>query len=108
LALGDGTYCTVHDLAVLEHEQSRDAADAILHADGGVVVHVQLADNGLAFLLFAEFLHHGTYHPAGSAPFGPKVDQHGLVALQDEFFEIAICEFECHGLVALTRWLVAS
>jgi len=90
----------VDQLAALEHEQRRDAADAVAAGHGRVLVDVQLADDGLARELRRHLIDRRRDHAARPAPFGPEVDQDGGVRLEHGLIEIAVGEglhvFGCH------------
>ena len=65
-------------LAVLEIEQGRDVADAVLHGDVLAVIHVALGHDGLAVELGGHLVHGRGKDAAGAAPGGPEVDQDWL------------------------------
>jgi hypothetical protein len=92
--LGHGAYLLIYDLAVLEHQQRRDAADAELHRRLRVSVYVYLADDGFAFVFACQFFYYGAYHAAGAAPFGPEVHEYWLVRV-DNLLEVGVGYFNC-------------
>ncbi len=64
-------------LAVLEDEQRRDAEDVEAAGGGGVLVDVQLGHAHASGHLGGQLVDDRRDHPAGAAPRGPQVDQHG-------------------------------
>ena len=69
----------VHNLAVLEDEQGRDAADAKGLAQLLLLVGVDLHQLEAAGVLGLDLFQQRADHLARAAPGGPKVDQHGRV-----------------------------
>ena len=63
-----------------------------------VLLHVALGDQNAALILGGELVHDGGYHAAGTAPFGPEVDDHRLIAC-DQRFEIVFVDCQCHCFV---------
>src|SRR5207248_5913549 len=78
------------DLAILEDQQGRDAANVI--ATGGVhrLVHVQLGHFELASVVASDLRHRWREHMTRAAPFRPKIDQHRLRAACGEHFRLKI------------------
>src|SRR5699024_5808496 len=66
----------VHELAVLEVEQCRDAHDAVAGGQLRLGVHVDLADGDLAVVSLGELVEYRGLHLAGTAPGGPEVHDH--------------------------------
>src|SRR5262249_40559689 len=64
-------------VAAFEDEHLRDAGDAVLHSEVGVVVGVELTDLDLAGELVGELVDRGRQRPARPAPGRPKVHQDG-------------------------------
>src|ERR1041385_4909789 len=62
--------------AALENQESWDGADAVLSSQALEVVDVELGDLDLAIVFGGELVQDGGDHFAGTAPFGPEVDQH--------------------------------
>ena len=50
----------------------------------------------LAFVFRSQFVHDGRHRAAGTAPFGPEVDDHRLIAC-DQRFEIVFVDCQCHS-----------
>src|SRR5688572_24346925 len=73
--------------AVLEDDQGGDAEDAVSHRQLLVLVGVDLCDVDLPVVLVAEALDDGGDQPAGAAPWGPEVDEDGLVSVENLRFE---------------------
>src|ERR1700733_11562803 len=93
-----------HDLLLhlptLEYEQRRDAAHAITHGRGAVVVDVHFADLDSALIILRQLLHNRSNGAARSAPRGPEVHQDWSLGLENILVEIRICYFKysvaCH------------
>ena len=86
-------------LAVLEHDQGRDAHDAEPASGLDVLVRVELGERDLAVHLLRELLDDGVQSSAGAAPGRPEVDEDDA-ALLDGRVEGRIGEFydlACHG-----------
>src|SRR6056297_853238 len=79
--LGGGAGLVRDDLAVLEDEQRRDAADAQLHGGVGVGIHVHLGDLHLAVHLGGDLFERGADLLARAAPFGPKIHHDGDIGI---------------------------
>jgi hypothetical protein len=94
---GSNAYLLVYNFAIFENEESRDVADAKLHSDFTLFVYVHLSNYGAAVKVLGEFVHDGTHHAAGTAPCGPKINQYGLIRIQDYFLEVAFGNLECHA-----------
>ena len=77
-----------HDLAVLDEQEGRDGTDTELGGEILLLIHVYFADLDLAGVFASEFVKHGANGLAGSAPFGPKVHEHGRGGLQRFRFKI--------------------
>ena len=95
----------VHLFAVLEEHEHGDGAYAELSGELGAVVHVDLADFDGVALLSGELLKDGGQHAAGSAPFGPEIDDDRVGGRFDFGLKVVRCEGdECvagHGIDAL-------
>ena len=89
-----GAYLFINDLAVLENQQRRNATNAKFHRRLGVGVNVNFAHYYFAFVLAGKLFHHGAYHAAGAAPFGPEIDQYRLVAA-DDLIKVGVSYFNC-------------
>src|SRR5277367_5518255 len=66
-------------LAIFEDEQSGNAAHAITWRSDAVAVHIHLVDLGLAYEIIGQVFDHWSDGPAGSAPHGPEIHQHGNI-----------------------------
>src|SRR6056297_2134626 len=71
------------DLAILEHEQRGNAADAELAGVHLVFVHIDLGDLDLARVLLGKLLERGADLLAGPAPGRPEIDNDGNVGVLD-------------------------
>src|SRR6185503_1656901 len=80
------------DLAALEDENRRDAADAELRGGVRVLVDVELADGDLAIVIGRQRVDGRRETPARAAPLRPEIDQDRLVRLHDRLREVAISE----------------
>jgi hypothetical protein len=78
------------DCAVLEENQRGDAADAELGRRLGVLVDIQFGHLDLVAVFSGNLVQDGGDHLAGAAPFGPEIQQHGLLGLQDVLGERGI------------------
>src|SRR5688572_33360144 len=77
---GNGADDGVYELAILENDERRDTANvepARRHV--GVLVDVHLADGRAAGVLRGQLFDDGRDASAGSAPFGPEIDQDDTV-----------------------------
>ena len=83
-------YLLGNGLAILEHDEGRNGADAVLERRLLVFVDVELGDLHLALHLFRDFLERRRDHPAGTAPLRPEIDDHGLARLDDVVVERGI------------------
>ena len=102
--LGHGAYLLVYYLAVLEHKQRRDAADAEFGRSLGVGVHVDFANDGFAFVLAGQLFYHRPNHAAGAAPLRPEVHEDWLVGV-DDFVEVGVGDFDCFMCHGSQIWL---
>src|SRR5437868_7038186 len=71
------------DLSTLVDVHRRDLEHTRATGDLRVLVDVQLDDLDLVAVLLGDLLEDRRDLAARAAPFGPEVDQHGLVALED-------------------------
>src|SRR5689334_19691979 len=62
-------------LALAENQQCRNRADAVLRGEVLVIVNVHLADPYLAIVLVGQFVKNRRDHFAGTAPFGPEINE---------------------------------
>ena len=98
LILGDaGTDDLILHFAVLEEQEKRDRADIVFHRKVASIVDIDLADFGLVADFAGELIDDRTNHFAGSAPFGPEVDEDGHGGIDDFGFKVAFGEIEGHG-----------
>jgi hypothetical protein len=96
--LGDHTDLLLHHFAVFENQKGGYATDSVAGGNVGVAVHVQLAYHRFAFHIAGDFFDHRADHTAGSAPFGPEINEHRLRGVQDGFLKIGISDYEGHVL----------
>src|SRR5688572_9334620 len=68
----------IHDLSVLEEEQSGNRVDTELNGEVLVVVDVDLGDLHLAVIFGGQFIQQRPKLLARSAPLGPKIHEHGF------------------------------
>jgi hypothetical protein len=78
------------ELAFVEDHEGGNAANAEFAGDVAVVVHIELGDLEFAIVGRGHFVQGGGDHFAGAAPFGPEIDEHGLVGLQNVSLEAGI------------------
>ena len=93
LALGARARLGGDALAVLEHHQRRDRADAELGGDLRVLVDVELGDLHLALHLGGDLFERRRDHAAGPAPFRPEIDYDRLARLDDVGLEAGVGDF---------------
>ena len=88
----------VHELAVAEGLHVRDALHALATRDVGVGVDIDLDELDGAARGGHGALDHGREHVAGTAPFGPEVDQHrhAARALDDGLLEPCLVDVDGH------------
>src|SRR5216683_791787 len=67
------------DLAALDDEQVRNAADAVPRRRLGIVVNVYLDHLEPAGILARQLVDEWSDGPAGRAPRGPEIDQHRFI-----------------------------
>ena len=72
-----GADLLVHKIPALEEHNGGAGAHALFRRDLIVLLHVALGDQDAALILGGELVHDGGYHAAGTAPFGPEVDDDG-------------------------------
>ena len=77
--------------AVAEQEQGWNTANIELGRGFGILVNVELDDAELVFVLGGYRVENRRDHLAGAAPFGPKVEKHGLSRLHYILFESRVC-----------------
>ena len=77
-----------NDLTAFEQEHGRNRADAIFRGDFAVIVDVYFCDRQLPVEFRRQFFENGGDRFAGTAPWGPKVDQHRRGRGGDGRFEI--------------------
>lgn len=92
----------VHQLTIFQEDDGGDVANAVFHANLAVVVHIDLSDDGFAVILFRQFFDNGTDHAAGTAPFGPEINDHRLIAVQGQLFKVLAGEFYSHDKILKT------
>lgn len=98
LGFASDTYLFVHNLAVFENEQGRDAAYAEASSGVAVVVHIQFANDGFTVQLFSQFFYGWTNHFTRATPLSPEVHKDRLVGV-DDALKVSIGDFYCfsHG-----------
>ena len=83
-----------HDASLLlpvpEHDQRRDAHDAVLPRRLGIVVHVELCGLEVVGVVAGDLLDHGGDHVAGNAPLRPEIHEDGPVGPEDQICEVPI------------------
>src|SRR5262249_16209909 len=98
-------------LAVLEDQQGGDAANSITLRSHRADVDVHLGDLDLALVSSGTFIHDRRQSLAGSAPRRPKIDDHGLFALEDRLVKVAVGDFQnaiaCHEFVSCPFFVFA-
>ena len=70
-------------LAVAEEDHRRDRHDPVAHGELLLLVDVQLHDLQLVRALLGNLLEDGGDGMARTTPLGPKIDEHGGLALED-------------------------
>src|SRR5262249_42751821 len=71
------------DLSLRKQEQCRHSTDAVLGGQLLLLVNVDLGDFDAAIILVGQFVENRRDHFAGTAPFSPKINQHGCRRFQD-------------------------
>ena len=87
-------------LAVLEEDHHRDRLDPVALRERRLLVDVHLDELDVAVRLLHDPVEHGGDGVAGPAPFGPEVDDHRLVALEDFLFEALFGHCGCHSVLS--------
>ena len=73
-------------------------ANAISARDAGILIDIEFGDRDLALQLFGDFFERRADHLAGTAPFGPEIDDDGTGGADHIGLEIGIGDFDCrHG-----------
>ena len=90
-----GADLLIDHLIALDKENRRDVANAELRSDGIVVVHVAFADRHAALLLGGQLVDNRGDRPAGSAPFGPEIDDQRFARIH-QGFQIFRGDSKCH------------
>ena len=80
-------------LAGCEHGDGRDAHDAVVHGGVRIGIDVELTDLDDARVLGGQLLDLGRDHAARTAPLGPEVHDHRLVALEHIGLERGVGDF---------------
>src|SRR3990172_12919362 len=93
VSLGPEADDLVDKLPALEHQQRRDAADAVAGGGLHVVVRVELHELHLPVVLSGQLLHQGSDHATGAAPGRPEVHEHRLAGPEDLLFERRVGHF---------------
>src|SRR5258706_329256 len=85
-------------VAALENEQRGNAADAVASGRAGVLVDVHLGDFHFAGIALRNFVDDGRQGLAGATPNGPKINQNGLVGLENFLIEVRVSHLQdCSG-----------
>ena len=71
-----------------------------------VVVHVQFRHLEAVLVHPCEFVEDRRHHPAGAAPFGPEIDQHGVVVGEDVSAEALVADSYDIGAIGAQRNLL--
>src|SRR5262245_48148465 len=79
-----------NDLATLEQEYSRDAANLKLEGRVRVVVHVELPDRHFPRIVACQLVDCRCQTLAGAAPLRPEIHEDRLTGLQHRRFEIRV------------------
>src|SRR5208282_2670337 len=102
----------LHDLSILEDEQSWNAGDFVAHGGSAVAVHVHLSDLDFALILAGQLFHDGSDRAAGATPGCPKIQQHGRIGLQDIGIKISVGDLDegvaCHSSSRVLKLLVSA
>jgi hypothetical protein len=89
-------------LAVVEHQQRWNRADAVFGGKTLLFVYVHLADFGASIVFLSEFVQHRSDHFAGTTPFGPEIHKDRSRGLENFFGEILLSQNDnvgrCHKL----------
>ena len=85
----------------LEEHHVRDRLDPVPHREILVLVDVDLDE--LEVALLGDALEHGLDRVTRPAPFGPEVDEDGLVRLQDLGVEGGVGDVRCHCFLSVSR-----
>lgn len=99
LILGDaGADDLVLHFAVLEEQEKGNRANIVFHREVARIVDIDFADFGLLAKFAGELIDDRPDHFAGSAPFGPEIDEDGNGGVDDFGFEIGFSEIKSHGV----------
>ena len=91
-------------LAVLEHDERRNAHDVELASKIRVLIDVDLGDGDLVAVLASHLVEDGGEHFARATPLGPEVHHHGLVRGSNLFGKVGLVQGVDgvgHGVVSL-------
>src|SRR6266545_4948757 len=77
-------------LAVLEHDQGRDAQYREPASGFRIVVYVHLHGLEASGVVAGDLFHHGRDHVAGDTPLGPEVHEDGPIGGQDLALEALV------------------
>src|SRR3712207_1635471 len=92
---------TGRDLALLEHEQRRNALNAELSGEPRFGIDVDLDEPGLRLEFLRGLLEYRSHHSAGSAPSRPEVRDNGQFGPVDMSCEPLTGEFDRFALEQL-------
>jgi hypothetical protein len=93
---GGCAYLLVNHLAALDKEYAGDRGNAVVNAQVGIFVHINLAYVYAAFIFLGQGINGGAQSQAGTAPGGPEINYGKLFAIDNFGLEIRICEYCCH------------
>src|SRR5687768_12701909 len=79
-------------LAVLEEQNARNGADAVLRCDVLIRIDVELGDLHAAGILTSELFDDGCHHATRSAPRGPEVHDGKTLTLLDFVAEVRVSD----------------
>src|SRR5258708_12641080 len=80
----------INGLPALKHHQKRNAVRSVLRGKLRILVHVQLGDLQPSRVLVRELFQRRRNHATWPAPYGPKINEHGLVAVQHLLVKIRL------------------
>jgi hypothetical protein len=112
LGLAHGTHFGGSELTAFEDHECGDAANTEFGGDIAVVVYVHFGDLQFALVGRGHFVEDGGNHFAGAAPFGPKINDHGLAGLKHVGFKCGVGnvfdQIAGHGLFLMNNVVAAK
>jgi len=91
LSPGHGPHLLCGDGAATEKQEGRNAADVELRGRLRVLVDIELDHAQAALVLAGDLVEQRSDHLARTTPFGPEIEQYGLLGSDDIGLEIGIC-----------------